>query len=163
MISHRKSKEVINIAWFGHTSFLLLKKKWHKTDIFPILQKLTHMAMWPYLVEKEKTWDLWSLAVMTTNATAVSSWCHRFTGDYSWPDRPLAPVACVQLIFFSPLSQVQEVSYQDMVQQGVPAVEQGEAQGVLSEGRRGEEGEGWRKNSERVRDGENGAELCKNV
>ena len=43
MISHRKSKEVINIAWFGHTSLLLFKKKGHKTDIFPVLQKLTHM------------------------------------------------------------------------------------------------------------------------
>ena len=27
MISHRKSKEVIKIAWFGHTSLLLFKKK----------------------------------------------------------------------------------------------------------------------------------------
>ena len=44
MISHRKSKEVINIAWFGHTSLLLFKKKGHKTDIFPVLQKLTHIC-----------------------------------------------------------------------------------------------------------------------
>ena len=45
MISHRKSTEVINITWFGHTSFLLFKKKGHKTDIFPVLQKLTHMSV----------------------------------------------------------------------------------------------------------------------
>ena len=43
MISHRKSTEVINITWFGHTGFLLFKKRGHKTDIFPALQKLTHM------------------------------------------------------------------------------------------------------------------------
>ena len=42
MISHRKSKEVINIAWFGHTNLLLLKTG-RLTDIFPVLQKLTHM------------------------------------------------------------------------------------------------------------------------
>ena len=46
MISRRKSKEVINIAWFGRTSHPLFKKKWHKTDIFPVLQKLTHMWAW---------------------------------------------------------------------------------------------------------------------
>ena len=27
MISHRKSKEVLNIAWFGHTNLLLFKKR----------------------------------------------------------------------------------------------------------------------------------------
>ena len=42
MISHRKLKEVINISWFGHTNLLLLKKG-RLTDIFPVLQKLTHM------------------------------------------------------------------------------------------------------------------------
>ena len=60
MISHRKSTEVINIAWFGHTSFLLFKKKGHKTDIFPVLQKLTHMynniLVWSGLVWSGLVW-----------------------------------------------------------------------------------------------------------
>ena len=43
MISHRKSKEVINIAWFGHTSLPLFLKKGQETDVFPVLQNLTHM------------------------------------------------------------------------------------------------------------------------
>ena len=46
MISHRKSKEVINIAWFGHTSLLLFnKKRGRLTDIFLVLHKLTHMII----------------------------------------------------------------------------------------------------------------------
>ena len=45
MISHRKSKEVIKIAWFGHTSLLLFKKRGRLADIFPVLHKLTHMEV----------------------------------------------------------------------------------------------------------------------
>ena len=43
MISHRKSKKVINVAWFGYTSLPLVKKRGQKTDVFPVLQKLTHV------------------------------------------------------------------------------------------------------------------------
>ena len=45
MISHHKSKEVINIAWFGHTSLLPLKKRGRLADIFPVLHTLTHMEV----------------------------------------------------------------------------------------------------------------------
>ena len=44
IISHHKSTEVVKIVWFSHTSLLLLKKKSCKTDIFPVLRKLTHMS-----------------------------------------------------------------------------------------------------------------------
>ena len=43
MISRRKSKEVINIAWCGHTIPSTFQKKGRLTDIFPVLQKLTHI------------------------------------------------------------------------------------------------------------------------
>ena len=43
IISHHKSTEVVKIVWFSHTSLLLVKKKYRKTDIFPVLGKLTHM------------------------------------------------------------------------------------------------------------------------
>ena len=73
------------------------------------------------MVDKEKTWDLWSLddhlrqvegnQVLQAGATGSQALCS---------------------ILYLPLSQVQEVPDQGVVQQGVPAVEQGEAQGVLS-------------------------------
>ena len=44
IISHHKSTEVVKIVWFSHTTLLLLKKKYRKTDIFPVLGKLTHMC-----------------------------------------------------------------------------------------------------------------------
>ena len=43
IISHHKSTEVVKIVWFSHTSLLLLKKNSRKTDIFPVLGKLTQM------------------------------------------------------------------------------------------------------------------------
>ena len=45
IISHHKSTEVVKIVWFSHTSLLLLKKNSRKTDIFPVLGKLTHMGL----------------------------------------------------------------------------------------------------------------------
>ena len=52
MISHRKSKEVINIAWLATPAFYFLTKKGHKTDIFPVLQKLKHIHCQIYLIKR---------------------------------------------------------------------------------------------------------------
>ena len=44
IISQHKSTELINIYWFGHSSLLLFSNIRHKTAIFPVLQKLTHIC-----------------------------------------------------------------------------------------------------------------------
>ena len=36
-------QNLIYLYRFGHTEALHFRKKGHKTDIFPVLQKLTHM------------------------------------------------------------------------------------------------------------------------
>ena len=72
MISHRKSKEVINIAWFGRTSHPFFKKKWHKTDIFPVLQKLTHMC------------SLYCKSKSELETESVSQWVTRSPIELFW-------------------------------------------------------------------------------
>ena len=45
MIGQHKSIEVVKIHWFCNSSLLLKKKIRHKTAIFPVLGKLTHMCL----------------------------------------------------------------------------------------------------------------------
>ena len=51
MIGQHKSIEVVKIHWFCNSSLLLKKKIRHKTAIFPVLGKLTHMVI-PQLTVK---------------------------------------------------------------------------------------------------------------
>ena len=44
-IDSKQLKNQIYLLRFGHTSALLLKKKWHEMAIFPVLGKLTHMLV----------------------------------------------------------------------------------------------------------------------
>ena len=48
IISQHKSTELVNIYWFGHSSLLLFSNIRHKTAIFPVLQKLTHILVFLY-------------------------------------------------------------------------------------------------------------------
>ena len=59
-IDTKQLKNHVYLLRFGHTSALLLKKKWHEKAIFPVLGKLTHMYSCPqtsFLNVSEWAWE----------------------------------------------------------------------------------------------------------
>ena len=52
-LSQEQLNNQIYLIRFSHTKALLLKKNRHKTDIFPVLQNLTHMAISTQVAEMQ--------------------------------------------------------------------------------------------------------------